>query len=219
MGLLKGFFKRKLEVPSELQKSDEVVQYEDELLSRVANYIVVSSWNGGVKSCTVEAVATTKRLRAMVEKFGSDNLEINRSVEQISQTCRKMDVSYRLSVLFHGQVFRVVVEVSIRATTRNKKFTSIYDNQLQDMCNTICMIHLKSYYPYLYRLFRNCIEEPVLENVENRIREKIRYRINQLSDYSIKGIYLVKKSEETFQIPVSGDIPIGELIGQRILKE
>ena len=219
MGLLKGLFKRKLEIPEELQKTTDMIQYEDKLLSRIANYIDVKSWKGGVKSCTVEAVTTTRRLREMVEKFGSDNLEITRTVEQVSENCRSMEVTYRLSVLFQKQVFRVMVVVCIQATSRNKKFTSIYDNQLQDMCNTICMLHLKSYYPYLYRLFKKCIEEPVIENVEKRIHEKIRYRINQLSDYAISGINLVKPSEKIIEISGNENTPIGELIGQRILKE
>ena len=216
-----GFFKRRVEIPKEFQRvnrddvRDSCPDYSD-LINEITHFINASRWELGIQSFTIVPVNGSRRLKEMVRKFGNDNLEINRRITQETKTIRTMDVGYKLLVYFEKQVFRIELSSYATVAKENSYMTSIYDNQLQDLCNITCMGYLKKNYPYIFSLFLKCIEIPSIETFQKKLRSAIRYKINESINCYIKGVSLVCKNSIDVSLS-KNDVPIGELIGKKII--
>lgn len=224
MGIeFKKLFEKKVQIPKEFQcvssnaDVDTILSEQSDLIYGIANFINVRSWTAGVLSFSIVPVNGTKRLINIVRRFGNDNLDIRRRPFQQEQNRRRMEVDYHLLVYFQNSLFRIEMTTYVDAVSSSRKMTSIYDGQLQDLNNIICMGYLRKNYPFIHSLFAQCIEVPVLETFRNRIRKVIQYRINEIPQYHRNGGFLVH--EDTMILDTTENCPIGELIGTKVVRE
>lgn len=189
-----GFLKRNISIPKELKcinvdsKTSEFTVGQLEMMQKIASVIGVDNWSTAVVSSSITPVSGTKRFREMVKAFGNDNMEVVRQARQINKTTRKVTTTYKLLIYFDDHIFRVEIETEVKVTFNVNYMISIYDNQLQEMCNITCLCFLKKSYPYLYKLFIQCVEVPTLDVIENQIRERFKYCMKNIFKYKLQGI-------------------------------
>lgn len=225
MGIeLKNLFRKKVSIPKEFQRvssnsvsMENILSEQSDLIYGIANFINVRSWTAGVMSFSIVPVNGTKRLMNIVKRFGNDNLDVTRRPSQQAPNRRRMEVDYYLLVCFQNSLFRIEMTTYVTADANGRRMSSIYDNQLQDLNNIICMGYLRKNYPYICKLFEKCIEVPALETFRNKIREVIQYKINEIPLYHRNGGMLVH--DDTFVVNTGEVCPIGELIGTKVIKD
>lgn len=214
-----GFLKKTIVMPEEFTKITDVdfqwLDQQTKIVETIARFINVNRYKLATSEFTIEPVSGTKRFRQMVEKFGDDNLEIERSVVNIDDKTRKMDVRYRLLLPYCGRIYRITVVVYILARFTDKT-VSRFDNQLQEICNIQVMSYLKMHYPFLWKVFGKCIETPILQDItekfEQRIKEKLKY-YHEPTPYKLEGATLVCVHQESHYIPDYEKRTVGDLIG------
>lgn len=215
-----SLFRKNITVPKELKrinaesKGSEFSVGQLEMMQKIASFIGVDNWSSGVVRCAITPVSGTKRFREMVKAFGNDNMEINRQSQQVTKTTRKVSTTYKLLVNFDDHIFRVEVETQVTVTFNAGYMISIYDNQLQEMCNITCLGYLKASYPYLYKLFIQCVEIPTLDILEKQIKERFKYCMERVTTYRLNGFFLIPVSNDKVVDlnTVPGSTTIAELL-------
>lgn len=212
-----GIFKRNVMLPKEFQKVTEVdfewVEQQTVITEKIARFIGINRYKTGTSSFTITPVSGTKRFRDMVKKFGDDNLEIDRSVNNLDKSTRRMDIRYMLLLSHEGHIYRI--EIGVFLVARFAKCTMArFDNQMQDICNVQVMTYLKMHYPFLWKIFGKCIELPVLETVERNIKERLKYYFEQ-EPYHIQGATIVCDHTQVHTVPDYEKKTVGDLLGLR----
>lgn len=193
-----GLFTKHIEVPSELKKinneADELSKEQIQMLRKIAGFINCEKWSTGIVRFTVTPVTGTKRFKEMIRKFGNDNLDVQRTVQQISINQRRMETSYILRVLFEEHIFEVEL-VTYVTTSNRSKMSAKYDNQLQEMCNITALGYCKSYYPWIYKILIKCVEVPSLQTVEEELKKRVekiviqqKYRLDGMTLHPIQSV-------------------------------
>ena len=211
-----NLFKR-LSLPNELQKVTDVdfdwVEEQTTLIEKITQFIGLTRYKAGISTFTITPVSGTKRFRNMVKKFGDDNLEISRSVNNIDSVTRRMDIHYRL-VLFHEErVYRIEVGVFLVGRFA-KSVTSRFDNHLQDICNVQVMSYLKTHYPFLWGIFGKCIELPALKTIECSIKSRLKFYMAR-DPFCLQGKRLMCNHSKVHYLPnyEKQVIMVGDLLG------
>lgn len=199
-----GIFK-KAEI-SKPQTSVMKRQLEDDeyrqIIERIAKFIEVTKWESQLAGFQIGFVSKNRRFVKMAERNAGQDLEIKRNTRQLSRNEREMECVYTMLLNKNKQLYRMQVDVIVKVFSDRSRVTSLYDNQIQDICNLVTLGYLKKNYPDIHTLFTNSLDVPTAKCIEDRLREQIQFEMETSEEFYLHGCMLVHK-DTSWSVPIT----------------
>lgn len=199
-----GIFK-KAEI-SKPQTSVMKRQLEDDeyrqIIERIAKFIEVTKWESQLAGFQIGFVSKNRRFVKMAERNAGQDLEIKRNTRQLSRNEREMECVYTMLLNKNKQLYRMQVDVIVKVFSDRSRVTSLYDNQIQDICNLVTLGYLKKNYPDIHTLFTKSLDVPTAKCIEDRLREQIQFDMEISEEFYLHGCMLVHK-DTSWSVPIT----------------
>ena len=199
-----GIFK-KAEI-SKPQTSVMKRQLEDDeyrqIIERIAKFIEVTKWESQLAGFQIGFVSKNRRFVKMAERNAGQDLEIKRNTRQLSRNEREMECVYTMLLNKNKQLYRMQVDVIVKVFSDRSRVTSLYDNQIQDICNLVTLGYLKKNYPDIHTLFTKSLDVPTAKCIEDRLREQIQFDMETPEEFYLHGCMLVHK-DTSWSVPIT----------------
>lgn len=199
-----GIFK-KAEI-SKPQTSVMKRQLEDDeyrqIIERIAKFIEVTKWESQLAGFQIGFVSKNRRFVKMAERNAGQDLEIKRNTRQLSRNEREMECVYTMLLNKNKQLYRMQVDVIVKVFSDRSRVTSLYDNQIQDICNLVTLGYLKKNYPDIHTLFTKSLDVPTAKCIEDRLREQIQFDMETSEEFYLHGCMLVHK-DTSWSVPIT----------------
>lgn len=199
-----GIFK-KAEI-SKPQTSVMKRQLEDDeyrqIIERIAKFIEVTKWESQLAGFQIGFVSKNRRFVKMAERNAGQDLEIKRNTRQLSRNEREMECVYTMLLNKNKQLYRMQVDVIVKVFSDRSRVTSLYDNQIQDICNLVTLGYLKKNYPGIHTLFTKSLDVPTAKCIEDRLREQIQFVMETSEEFCLHGCMLVHK-DTSWSVPIT----------------
>lgn len=199
-----GIFK-KAEI-SKPQTSVMKRQLEDDeyrqIIERIAKFIEVTKWESQLAGFQIGFVSKNRRFVKMAERNAGQDLEIKRNTRQLSRNEREMECVYTMLLNKNKQLYRMQVDVIVKVFSDRSRVTSLYDNQIQDICNLVTLGYLKKNYPDIHTLFTKSLDVPTAKCIEDRLREQIQFEMETSEEFCLHGCMLVHKGT-SWSVPIT----------------
>ena len=199
-----GIFK-KAEI-SKPQTSVMKRQLEDDeyrqIIERIAKFIEVTKWESQLAGFQIGFVSKNRRFVKMAERNAGQDLEIKRNTRQLGRNEREMECVYTMLLNKNKQLYRMQVAVIVKVFSDRSRVTSLYDTQIQDICNLVTLGYLKTNYPDIHTLFTNSLDVPTAKCIEDRLREQIQFDMETSEEFYLHGCMLVHR-ETSWSVPIT----------------
>lgn len=179
-------------------KDDEYRQ----IIERIAKFIDVTKWESQLAGFQIGFVSKNRRFVKMAERNAGQDLEIERNTRQLSRNEREMECVYTMLLNRNKQLYRMQVAVIVKVCSDRSRVTSLYDNQIQDICNLVTLGYLKNNYPDIHTLFTNSLDVPTAKCIEDRLREQIQFDMETPEEFYLHGCMLVHK-DTSWSVPIT----------------
>lgn len=179
-------------------KDDEYRQ----IIERIAKFIDVTKWESQLAGFQIGFVSKNRRFVKMAERNAGQDLEIKRNTRQLSRNEREMECVYTMLLNKNKQLYRMQVAVIVKVFSDRSRVTSLYDNQIQDICNLVTLGYLKNNYPDIHTLFTNSLDVPTAKCIEDRLREQIQFDMETSEEFCLHGCMLVHK-DTSWSVPIT----------------
>lgn len=179
-------------------KDDEYRQ----IIERIAKFIEVTKWESQLAGFQIGFVSKNRRFVKMAERNAGQDLEIKRNTRQLSRNEREMECVYTMLLNKNKQLYRMQVAVIVKVFSDRSRVTSLYDNQIQDICNLVTLGYLKKNYPDIHTLFTKSLDVPTAKCIEDRLREQIQFDMETSEEFCLHGCMLVHK-DTSWSVPIT----------------
>lgn len=179
-------------------KDDEYRQ----IIERIAKFIEVTKWESQLAGFQIGFVSKNRRFVKMAERNAGQDLEIKRNTRQLSRNEREMECVYTMLLNKNKQLYRMQVDVIVKVFSDRSRVTSLYDNQIQDICNLVTLGYLKKNYPDIHTLFTKSLDVPTAKCIEDRLREQIQFDMETSEEFCLHGCMLVHKGT-SWSVPIT----------------
>lgn len=179
-------------------KDDEYRQ----IIERIAKFIEVTKWESQLAGFQIGFVSKNRRFVKMAERNAGQDLEIKRNTRQLSRNEREMECVYTMLLNKNKQLYRMQVAVIVKVFSDRSRVTSLYDNQIQDICNLVTLGYLKKNYPDIHTLFTKSLDVPTAKCIEDRLREQIQFDMETTEEFCLHGCMLVHK-DTSWSVPIT----------------
>lgn len=179
-------------------KDDEYRQ----IIERIAKFIDVTKWESQLAGFQIGFVSKNRRFVKMAERNAGQDLEIKRNTRQLGRNEREMECVYTMLLNKNKQLYRMQVAVIVKVFSDRSRVTSLYDNQIQDICNLVTLGYLKKNYPDIHTLFTKSLDVPTAKCIEDRLREQIQFDMETSEEFCLHGCMLVHK-DTSWSVPIT----------------
>lgn len=179
-------------------KDDEYRQ----IIERIAKFIEVTKWESQLAGFQIGFVSKNRRFVKMAERNAGQDLEIKRNTRQLSRNEREMECVYTMLLNKNKQLYRMQVDVIVKVFSDRSRVTSLYDTQIQDICNLVTLGYLKKNYPDIHTLFTKSLDVPTAKCIEDRLREQIQFEMETSEEFCLHGCMLVHK-DTSWSVPIT----------------
>lgn len=179
-------------------KDDEYRQ----IIERITKFIDVTKWESQLAGFQIGFVSKNRRFVKMAERNAGQDLEIKRNTRQLSRNEREMECVYTMLLNKNNQLYRMQVAVIVKVFSDRSRVTSLYDNQIQDICNLVTLGYLKKNYPDIHTLFTKSLDVPTAKCIEDRLREQIQFDMETSEEFCLHGCMLVHK-DTSWSVPIT----------------
>lgn len=181
-------------------------QLEDDeyrqIIERIAKFIEVTKWESQLAGFQIGFVSKNRRFVKMAERNAGQDLEIKRNTRQLGRNEREMECVYTMLLNKNKQLYRMQVDVIVKVFSYRSRVTSLYDNQIQDICNLVTLGYLKKNYPDIHTLFTKSLDVPTAKCIEDRLREQIQFDMETSEEFCLHGCMLVHK-DTSWSVPIT----------------
>lgn len=207
-----GILKKKAEVSkprTAVMKRDLSDTEYRQIIERIAKFIDVTKWDSQLAGFQIGFVSKNKRFMKMVERNSGQDLELKSTPRQIARNIREMECLYTMLLTRNNQLYRVQIDVIVKVISSKGHVSSLYDNQIQDICNLVTLGYLKKRYPDIHTIFAKSLDVPTMNCIESHLRDQIQFHMECAEDFGLSGCMLVRKNEH-WSVPLNDS---GKMLG------